>query len=51
MSDLRAQYEKLIEELQYHDRLYYVEHAPVISDEQYDYLVKKAENIEKEHPE
>lgn len=44
-------YLKLIHEVQKHDRLYYVEHAPVITDYDYDMLYKKLEKMEKEHPE
>ncbi|MBA3723157.1 MAG: NAD-dependent DNA ligase LigA [Parachlamydiaceae bacterium] len=44
-------YEKLCEEIWNHNRLYYVEHAPIISDEEFDHLLKKLESIEKEHPE
>ena len=44
-------YEKLCDELWEHNRLYYVEHAPRISDEAYDRLFKQLEEIEKRHPE
>ncbi len=44
-------YEQLCQEIWHHNKLYYVDHAPVISDEEYDYLLKKLETIEKEHPE
>ena len=47
----QSEYLKLIHEVQKHDRLYYVEHAPVISDYDYDMLYKKLEKMEKEHPE
>ncbi len=43
-------YLKLIDEVQRHDRLYYVEHAPEISDYAYDKLYKQLQEIEKEHP-
>lgn len=45
------EYEKLCEQIWYHSRLYYVEHNPEISDEEFDFLLKKVEQIEKEHPE
>lgn len=48
--DERA-YDKLCQEIWYHNRLYYVDHAPVISDEEYDHLFKKLEEVEREHPE
>ncbi|MDI6757870.1 MAG: NAD-dependent DNA ligase LigA, partial [Endomicrobiia bacterium] len=41
----------LRKEIRRHDRLYYVESRPEISDEEYDNLVKKLESIEKEFPE
>lgn len=47
----KSDYEKLTAEIRRHDRLYYAEHSPEISDEQYDHLVKKLEMMEKEHPE
>lgn len=50
MTDKKT-YEKLCQEVWYHNRLYYVEHAPVISDEEYDSLFRKIEEIERKHPE
>jgi DNA ligase (NAD+) len=47
----RAEYEELIEVLRDHDRRYYVDCKPIISDYEYDQLVKKLEHIEHEHPE
>lgn len=44
-------YEKLCREIWHHNKLYYALHAPVISDEEFDHLLKKLEKIEKEHPE
>lgn len=44
-------YTSLCEEIWRHNRLYYVEHAPEISDEVFDHLLKKLEAIEKAHPE
>jgi DNA ligase (NAD+) len=46
----RAQYEKLARELTEHDRRYYVEAAPTISDVEYDALLKKLEAMEEGHP-
>ena len=46
-----AQYLNFIEEINTHDRLYFLEAKPVISDYEYDQLVKKVEAIEKMHPE
>lgn len=46
----RTDYHKLIHEVQHHDRLYYVEHAPEITDYAYDQLYKKLQAIEHAHP-
>ncbi len=47
----KQQYEQLCETIWHHNRRYYIEHAPEISDEEYDFLYKKLEDIEKEHAE
>lgn len=44
-------YKKLCEEIWYHNKLYYVDQKPIISDEQFDHLLKKLEAIEQQHPE
>lgn len=44
-------YLDLVEQIRYHDKLYYVDHAPIISDQEYDRLYKELEKIEKAHPE
>lgn len=44
-------YQKLCEEIWEHNRLYYVEHAPRISDQEFDHLLKRLEKMEAEHPE
>ena len=44
-------YETFLKEIRTHDRLYYVECHPKISDYAYDLLLKKLEAIEREHPE
>jgi len=46
-----AEYEKLCQEIWEHNRHYYVEHRPVITDTEFDYLLKRLEKLEKEHPE
>lgn len=46
----RDTYEKLCQEAWRHNHLYYVEHAPEISDEAFDHLLKQIESIEKQHP-
>ncbi len=47
----KHEYEKLVDEIRKHDRLYYVENKPVISDYEYDLLLKKLEKMEADHPE
>ena len=47
----KSEYEKLIHEVRRHDRLYYVESRPAISDYEYDRLFRKLIELEKEHPE
>lgn len=42
---------KLREEITSHDRLYYVDAAPVISDREYDQLMQRLKELEKAHPE
>ncbi len=51
MSHSKEGYQELIAEILKHDRLYYLEARPIISDYEYDQLVKKLETIEKQHPE
>ncbi|GAB4233059.1 MAG: NAD-dependent DNA ligase LigA [Chlamydiales bacterium] len=46
----REDYLQLCDEVWEHNRHYYVEHNPVISDQEYDLLLKELEKIEKEHP-
>lgn len=47
----REEYEALCDTIARHNRLYYVDHQPEISDESFDHLLKLLEKIEKEHPE
>ena len=42
---------ELREELNRHNHAYYVENSPVISDYDYDMMMKELEKLEKEHPE
>jgi len=42
--------EKLRNEIQRHDRLYYIENQPEISDSQYDELMRELRNTEDAHP-
>lgn len=48
---LQADYHTLSEEIWEHNRRYYVENAPTISDFEYDKLFDKLLKIEEEHPE
>jgi DNA ligase (NAD+) len=47
----KQNYHQLIKEIEQHDRHYFEQAKPLISDYAYDQLVKKLEAIEKEHPE
>ena len=44
-------YDQFCELIWRHNRLYYIEHTPEISDEEYDALFRRLEQMEKEHPE
>ena len=48
---VERQIAELRESLRSHDRKYYVEAAPEISDRQYDQLLKELQRLEAEHPE
>jgi len=48
---VRRKVERLRAEIERHNRLYYVEAAPEISDKKFDILVKRLERLEAEHPE
>lgn len=51
MSSITQELSKLREEISKHDRLYYVDAAPVISDREYDKLMQRLLELEKQHPE
>lgn len=51
MKMTHALYQELCDKAWEHNRLYFVENQPVISDKEYDCLIKQIEEIEKEHPE
>ncbi|TET99189.1 MAG: hypothetical protein E3J23_05265, partial [Candidatus Stahlbacteria bacterium] len=42
--------DKLREEVRYHNYRYYVLNQPLISDEEYDKLMKKLEKLEEKYP-
>ena len=50
-NDVRAEIDKLREEIRYHDRRYYVDDTPEITDLEYDRLLKKLQQLELENPE
>lgn len=43
-------YEALCQEIWEHNRRYYIDNDPIISDQEFDLLLKKLEEVEKEHP-
>ena len=47
---IKEQIERLRDELHEHNHRYYIEDAPVISDYEFDMLLKKLEKLEKKHP-
>ena len=49
--DIRDRLEDLRDQVRYHNRRYYVEDSPEISDAEYDALYKELEALEAEHPE
>lgn len=44
-------YDELLDVLRYHERKYYIDNDPQVSDPEYDRLFKLAESIERSHPE
>ena len=48
---IRTEHEKLKKEIEWHNRLYYVEDNPEISDQEYDRLFDRLLELEKSHPE
>lgn len=46
----RSDYEKLCAEVWEHNRRYYIEHDPTLSDYEFDQLLKQLEAIERDHP-
>ncbi len=50
-TDAASEIARLREEIRYHDRKYYVEAAPEISDREYDRLMERLKKLEAEHPE
>ena len=50
-NDAKKEIKKLREEINHHNYKYYIENNPVISDYEYDQLLKKLEQLESEYPE
>ena len=50
MSNARSEIERLRREIERHNRLYYVEDAPEITDAEYDRLFRRLIELEKEFP-
>ena len=50
-SRIKQRIEKLREDIGRHNKLYYVENRPVISDEEYDGLIKELISLEEKYPE
>jgi len=48
---IKKKVEKLREEIEYHNTLYYILDQPEISDAQYDRLMRELEQLEGEYPE
>ncbi len=49
--NIQKEIDELRRELEYHNKLYYVNDSPVISDYEYDMLMQKLKKLEAEHPE
>lgn len=50
MSDVAGEIDRLRDEIRRHDRLYYLDAAPEISDRDYDRLLERLRALEAEHP-
>ena len=51
MSDIRERLAQLRQQIEEHDRLYYDEAAPVLTDPEYDALFRELRDLEEAHPE
>ena len=51
MDDIKREIEALRKELEEHNRHYYDEDSPVISDFEYDAMMRRLEELEATHPE
>ena len=50
MDDIKKQIESLRETLHEHNRHYYVEDSPTVSDYEYDRLMNRLKELEQAHP-
>ena len=50
-NNVKEEIEKLRKEIEYHNKLYYEQDEPEISDYEYDKLTQRLKKLEKEHPE
>lgn len=50
ISKIKDEIEELREEIRHHDYCYYVLNQPEVSDKEYDVLMERLENLEKEYP-
>ena len=50
-TEIQEKYKKLRSEIEYHNNLYYNEDKPIISDMEYDKLMRELKNFEKNYPE
>ncbi len=50
MADIKQEIEQLREQIRYHDRKYYVDAAPEVSDLEYDRLLERLKSLEAQHP-
>ena len=51
MEEIQSKLTRLRNELHEHNRLYYIEDAPVISDYEFDTLLKELQDLENRYPE
>ncbi len=49
-SKINQHYQQLIDEITDHNRRYYIEQKPIISDQEYDQLFVELKKIEEENP-
>ena len=50
-SEIQEKYTKLRNEIEYHNNLYYNEDNPIISDMEYDFLIRELKQLEQKYPE